>query len=343
MEIVLQNISKNYGDIVAVNNVSLECKHGELVALLGPSGCGKTTLLRIIAGLIPHEKGEVYFNGQNINLWSAQKRNAAMVFQNYALFPHLTVEQNIAYGLKARKIPKGKIKKRVELALERVELGGYGKRNIQELSGGQKQRVALSRALVVEPNILLFDEPLSNLDEKLRVSMRQEIRKIQREIGITSVYVTHDQGEAMAIADRIVVMNKGKIQQIATPDELYYKPFNSFVANFIGHPNLIELPVLKDENNQQFVKLFDKKISIVRQAEKVQVLLRTEEIRLTNKGIKAQVIWHENLGTIHRYKLRVVDKEIIADVLNRSSNKKLRCGESICFDFDEQSVQVLYN
>ncbi|TCO76862.1 ABC transporter ATP-binding protein [Marinisporobacter balticus] len=346
MEIVLKNIIKKYGDVAAVKNISLEVKQGELVALLGPSGCGKTTLLRIIAGLVPLDSGKIFFDGKDVTTWSSQQRNAAMVFQNYALFPYLNVEQNIAYGLKVRKRSKSEIEKRVRSLLERVALSGLEKRDIQELSGGQKQRVALARALVVEPNILLFDEPLSNLDEKLRVSMRQEIRKIQKDIGITSIYVTHDQKEALAIADRIVVMNKGEIQQIVKPDELYYKPANTFVASFIGHANLIEIPVLKDENNEKIAKLFGKIVKIDKLDEEIKniiALLRPEEIKLTNEGIQAKVIGHENLGSIYRYKVKVETYEIIVDVLNRRRNRILNIGDCVHLDFDEKSVHVLYN
>lgn len=349
MEIVLDNITKKYQDVVAVDKISLEFKQGELIALLGPSGCGKTTLLRIIAGLISHDEGKIYFNGKDISNWSAQKRNAAMVFQNYALFPHLSVEQNVGYGLKVKKLPKGQIHDKVKSVLERVELDGYEKRRIHELSGGQKQRVALARALVVEPNILLFDEPLSNLDEKLRVSMRQEIKKIQREIGITSVYVTHDQGEALAIADRIVVMNKGKIQQIAKPDELYYRPANSFVANFVGKANLIDCTLEKRKNNKAVIDLFGKKfeIDIAKdfQGDKITVLLRPEEIRImdSSTGVKALVKWKENLGIINRYKVEALGREIAMDVFNRRNYKSLEPGDNVNIDFDNDAVYILYD
>lgn len=345
MEIVLNDITKKYNDVVAVDSVSMVIKQGELLALLGPSGCGKTTLLRIIAGLISHDEGKIYFHDNDVSNYPAQKRNAVMVFQNYALFPHLSVEQNVAYGLKARKIKKKEINEKVQLALERVELGGLGKRRVQELSGGQKQRVALARALVVEPDILLFDEPLSNLDERLRVGMRQEIKKIQREMGITSVYVTHDQGEALAIADRIVVMNKGKIQQIATADELYYRPVNAFVASFVGQANLFNLIPQKKENNKNIVNLLGKNIEINNDfsGEKVTALLRPEEISIGDNGIKGIVKWKENLGNIIRYKIEVLKYEIFVDVLNRINFKSLDVGNVVYLDFNEKVVHILYN
>lgn len=347
MEIKLKNITKKYGDVVAVNDVSLKFKRGELVAFLGPSGCGKTTLLRVLAGLIPHNEGEIYFNDKDISNWSAQRRNTAMVFQNYALFPHMSVEQNIAYGLKARKLSKTEIKRKVELALEMVRLKDYGKRNIQQLSGGQKQRVALARALVVEPNVLLFDEPLSNLDEKLRVSMRREIKKIQKEIGITSVYVTHDQREALSIADKIVVMNNGKVQQIATPCELYNKPINSFVANFVGQANLFDVALDKRENDRGTINLFGKEIKLNikkdLKRDEITVLIRPEEFKIKENGIKAIVRWKENLGLINRYNVEVLGCEVRVDSLNKKSRKPLEIGDTIYLDFDEDAIHIIYD
>lgn len=347
MEIALKNITKKYKDVVAVDSVSLKINEGELVALLGPSGCGKTTLLRIIAGLIPLDNGKIFFNGKEINNWSAQKRNAVMVFQNYALFPHLTVEENVAYGLKVRKLSQNEIKSRVQSALKRVKLNRYEKRRIQELSGGQKQRVALARALVVEPSVLLLDEPLSNLDEKLRISMRQEIKKIQKELEITSIYVTHDQGEALAIADRIAVMNKGKIQQIASPNELYYNPKNSFVASFVGQANLINAVSEKKENNKAIIKLLGKTMEIDIEKEfkkkEIIVLLRPEEIRISDKGIKGIIKWKENLGMINRYKIDVLGIELTIDELNRRKHMPVEIGEEVYVDFNEEAIHVLYD
>lgn len=347
MEIVLKDITKKYKDVVAVDNVSLQIKEGELVALLGPSGCGKTTLLRIIAGLIPHDRGRIFFNGIDISNWPAQKRNAVMVFQNYALFPHLSVEQNVAYGLKVRKLSQREINTRVQSVLERVELNGYEKRRIQELSGGQKQRVALARALVVEPSVLLFDEPLSNLDEKLRISMRQEIKKIIKEMEITSIYVTHDQGEALAIADRIIVMNKGKIQQFATPNELYFNPKNSFVASFVGQANLINLTIEKREGNKGIAQLLGKRIKLDIKKEfkkkEIIVLLRPEELRISDKGIKGIVKWKENLGIINRYKVDVLGIELSVDELNRRNCTSIEQGQEVYIDFNEEAIHVLYD
>ncbi|MEM1773127.1 MAG: ABC transporter ATP-binding protein, partial [Desulfurococcaceae archaeon] len=231
--IMLENISKYYGSVVAVDDVSLKIDKGEFFAILGPSGCGKTTTLRIIAGFEVPDKGKVYFDDDDVTFLKPYKRNTAMVFQNYALWPHMTVYENVAYGLKIKRKELGlsdeEIKKRVDWALELVKLKGFENRYPLQLSGGQQQRVALARALVVQPRVLLLDEPLSNLDAKLRIEMREELKRLQKSLGITTIYVTHDQLEAMSMSDRISVMNKGKVIQVGTPKELYYSPRSIFV------------------------------------------------------------------------------------------------------------------
>ncbi|MCD6348969.1 MAG: ABC transporter ATP-binding protein, partial [Candidatus Korarchaeota archaeon] len=214
-------LTKVFGDVVAVDHVSLEIKHGEFFTLLGPSGCGKTTFLRTIAGLEMADEGRIYFDDQDITDLPAHLRGTGMVFQNYALWPHMNVFDNIAYGLKIRKVPKSEIEKKVKEVLKLVKLEGLEKRTPHQLSGGQQQRVALARALVINPRVLLFDEPLSNLDAKLRIEMRAELKRIQRDLGITAIYVTHDQEEAMSISDRIAVMNRGRVMQVGTPKEIY--------------------------------------------------------------------------------------------------------------------------
>ena len=238
-EVIIQNAVKRYGDFTALSNASLKIEKGEFFTLLGPSGCGKTTLLRMIAGFNSIEGGDFFFGDKRINDVPAHKRDIGMVFQNYAIFPHMTVEENVAYGLKARKTPRGEIDRRVKEALELVQILPLAKRKPSELSGGQQQRVALARALVIEPDVLLMDEPLSNLDAKLRVEMRSVIKRIQNDVGITTVYVTHDQEEAMAVSDRIAVMNGGVIQHVSTPKSIYQRPANQFVANFIGRSNTL--------------------------------------------------------------------------------------------------------
>jgi len=239
MGVNIKAITKKYDDFIAVNKANLDIQKGEFFTLLGPSGCGKTTLLRMIAGFNEITSGEIFVGGNKINDTPAHKRNIGMVFQNYAIFPHMSVFDNVAYGLKARKISKADIKEKVLHALDMVEMRDQATKEPSELSGGQQQRVALARSIVIHPEILLMDEPLSNLDAKLRVKMRATIKKLQSSLDITTVYVTHDQEEALAVSDRIAVMYKGSVQQIGTPEEIYSFPTNAFVANFIGTSNFI--------------------------------------------------------------------------------------------------------
>ena len=239
MNIQLKDIVKRFGTLEAVSHVSLEIRDGELFTLLGPSGCGKTTILRLIGGFHKPDNGEIYFDGKPVTSIPPYERNIGMVFQNYALWPHMTISNNITYGLKLKKIPKAEIAEKVSHVLKLVNLSGLENRYPGQLSGGQQQRVALARALVLNPDVLLLDEPLSNLDAKIRVQVRAEIRKLQKELGITTIYVTHDQEEALTLSDRIAVINLGKLMQIGTPRDLYDRPKNPFVADFIGINNLI--------------------------------------------------------------------------------------------------------
>ncbi|MCD6428121.1 MAG: ABC transporter ATP-binding protein [Desulfurococcales archaeon] len=234
VKVVLKNVSKKFGKVVAVDKVSLEVKDGELFTILGPSGCGKTTTLRIVAGFEFPDEGMVLFDDVDVTYWKPYKRGTAMVFQNYALWPHMSVFDNVAYGLRVRKLPRDEVRRRVMEVLELVGLKGLEDRYPLQLSGGQQQRVALARALVIEPKVLLLDEPLSNLDAKLRVKMREEIKRLQKRLGITTIYVTHDQEEAMSLSDRIAIMNNGRVAQIGRPKEVYMNPSNLFVATFIG-------------------------------------------------------------------------------------------------------------
>lgn len=236
----LEDIEKNFPGVRALNDVNLDINSGEFFTLLGPSGCGKTTLLRIIAGFYQQDRGSVFLDGRQIDRVPAYNRNTGMVFQNYAVFPHMTVFENVAFGLRNRKVPRDEIDRRVSKVLALARLSGYEKRTPDQLSGGQQQRVGLARAMVIEPQVLLMDEPLSNLDAKLRLEMREEIRDIQRQLGTTTLYVTHDQEEALVISDRIAVMNGGVVEQIGTPWEVYKHPESVFVASFVGHMNLIE-------------------------------------------------------------------------------------------------------
>ena len=261
VEVRLERVTKRFGKVVAVDDVSLDILNREIFTILGPSGCGKTTTLRIIAGFELPDSGRVFFDERDVTFEKPYRRGTAMVFQNYALWPHMTVYDNIAYGLKLRKLPKEEIRRRVKWVLELVGLVGLEKRFPLQLSGGQQQRVALARAIVVEPSVLLLDEPLSNLDAKLRIRMREEIVSLQRRLGITTIYVTHDQEEAMSISDRIAVMNEGKVYQVGSPMEVYMNPRNLFVATFIGRSNVLKGRVIGTTNGLYVASVGGQKVA----------------------------------------------------------------------------------
>ncbi len=305
----IENVVKKYGDVTIIPDLSVQIKNGEFFTLLGPSGCGKTTLLRMIAGFNSIEGGEIKFDDKVINQISAHKRNIGMVFQNYAIFPHLTVRQNVEYGLKIRRINKQEMKKKVDEILEVVKISDYQDRLPERLSGGQQQRVALARAIVIHPNVLLMDEPLSNLDAKLRIEMRSAIREVQKKVGITTVYVTHDQEEALAISDRIAIMNEGVIQQIGTPEKIYTRPNNVFVSTFIGHSNLFYGTYGKDAQGH-FVQFKDGyKVHVpdlredVKEGTKVTISVRPEEFIISEEGIKVRIKERTFLGKHTNYQL----------------------------------------
>ncbi|HCF94397.1 MAG TPA: spermidine/putrescine ABC transporter ATP-binding protein [Verrucomicrobia bacterium] len=243
MEVRFDRVTKRFGSVVAVDDVSFAVSTGELFFLVGPSGCGKTTILRTVAGFYQPDAGAVWFGDRKMDGVPAHKRNAGMVFQNYALWPHMTVGQNVAYGLRVRGLSREEVRRRVDQALDVVRMPGYADRLPNQLSGGQQQRVALARALVIEPDVLLFDEPLSNLDAKLRLEMREEIQSLHQRLGITTIYVTHDQKEALSLADRMAVMRGGRVEQVGSPREVYRRPANAFIADFIGEANLVEARV----------------------------------------------------------------------------------------------------
>ncbi|MFH1538266.1 MAG: ABC transporter ATP-binding protein [bacterium] len=243
MRLELDNVTKRFGDTVAVSGLSLTVEPGELFFLLGPSGCGKTTCLRMVAGFETPDEGRVLFDGRDATHTPSHRRNAGMVFQHYALFPHLTARQNVEYGLRFRNMPKAERRRRAEELLDALQIGGLAARQPAQLSGGQQQRVALARALVIRPDILLLDEPLSNLDARLRTEMREEIRRLHALFGYTGLYVTHDQEEALSLADRLAVMRGGRIEQAGTPEEVYSRPRSAFVARFVGDSNVIEATV----------------------------------------------------------------------------------------------------
>jgi len=281
VNIKLKNINKNFGEVAAAKSVNLFIEDGEFFTLLGPSGCGKTTIMRMIAGLEYPDEGTILFDGKDVTKEPSFKRNTGMVFQNYALWPHMSVEENVAYGLKIRKFNEAEIKKRVTEALEQVKLTGMGKRFPTQLSGGQQQRVALARVLVINPSVLLLDEPLSNLDAKLRVEMREEIKELQKRLGITTVYVTHDQEEALIISDRIAVQNKGEIKQIGTPLEIYDHPKDVFIATFIGKGTLLQGSISEKNkvNVDNYYLSYTNNLEL-KEGDKVNVLIRPESFVL---------------------------------------------------------------
>lgn len=312
--IVINDVIKRYGDNTVIPDLSLNIKNGELFTLLGPSGCGKTTLLRMIAGFNSIEGGTISFDDKVINDIPAHKRNIGMVFQNYAIFPHMTVNENVKYGLKLRKISKDEMEKRLDEILNVVKIKEYKDRLPENLSGGQQQRVALARAIVIHPDVLLMDEPLSNLDAKLRIEMRSAIKNIQRHVGITTVYVTHDQEEALAISDRIAIMKEGVIQQVGEPFEIYSRPRNVFVATFIGRSNIFDGKFSK-VNNTDFVEFSNGyAVSIklkdeVKSGSKVKITVRPEEfiISTDNDGLKGKVISATFLGKYMDYVVKLED------------------------------------
>ncbi|MGD2175388.1 MAG: ABC transporter ATP-binding protein [Candidatus Brocadiaceae bacterium] len=246
--VALREVTKHYGETVAVEDVSFEVRRGELFFLLGPSGCGKTTILRMIAGFLKPDHGAVFFDDRSIDTVPPHRRNTGMVFQNYALWPHMTVAENVAYGLRERKVDRAQRERRVAEALQTVRMSKFRERMPNQLSGGQQQRIALARALVIEPDVVLMDEPLSNLDARLRLEMRNEIRRIHEETGITMIYVTHDQKEALSMAERVAVMSMGRVEQVGDPRSVYRRPLNRFVAEFVGEANMIEGTLLATDS-----------------------------------------------------------------------------------------------
>ncbi|MFO7990497.1 MAG: ABC transporter ATP-binding protein [Desulfotignum sp.] len=284
-----QGIEKRFGDLVAVQPMDLDIAEGSFVTLLGPSGCGKTTLLRMLAGLEPLTRGDIFIKGKRINDTPIHKRNLGMIFQNYALFPHKTIFDNVAFGLKYRDVSKTVMKEKVEKALETVRLPGVGSRMPSQLSGGQQQRIALARAIVIEPDVLLMDEPLSALDENLREDMRREIDNLQMELGVTTIFVTHDQREALSMSDKVVVMKDGFIQQQGEPEEVYNNSINHFVADFLGHSNFLKAQVKTRKNGNYEVELADGSTCLASPVgefevtENAEIVIRAQKMTLGNK------------------------------------------------------------
>ncbi|MBR6186513.1 MAG: ABC transporter ATP-binding protein [Clostridia bacterium] len=346
VSINFDHVVKRYGDNVIIPDLSLQVKEGEFFTLLGPSGCGKTTLLRMVAGFNSIEGGTISFDSQVINDIAPSKRNIGMVFQNYAVFPHMTVRKNVEFGLKNRKLPKEEIKKRVDDILDTVKITQYADRLPERLSGGQQQRVALARAIVIRPNLLLMDEPLSNLDAKLRIEMRNAIKLIQNEVGITTIYVTHDQEEAMAVSDRIAVMNNGVIQHISSPKSIYQRPANLFVANFIGHSNTLKAKA--DVQGKKLVFENGYALSYDGFSEKakdgdVKVSVRPEEFviqQADRPGVPATVKSSIFLGLMTTYFVELFSGETVEITDVSSISNILPNGTKVSLTFDAEKINV---
>lgn len=337
--LVVGGLTRQFGAVVALDDFNLNVAKGELVALLGPSGCGKTTALRIIAGLEKSNSGRVQLNSKDITNEPAHVRNMGMVFQAYSLFPHLSVAENVAFGLKMRKVSKSVRNKKIDTILELVGLDHHHKRFAHQLSGGQQQRVALARALVIEPEVLLLDEPLSALDAQVRTNLREEIRRLQLELGTTTLFVTHDQEEAMAISDRVGVMNKGKLEQIDTPDTLYNKPATEFVGTFVGTMN--HLPTKLVDGH---ISLFGQNIDALKSGNEsgnVIALIRPEAITVTTDGTKnAIVVTRSFLGASSRVTCKMTDGTLVEALMTSAATGDLHPGSEVQLHILSREVLV---
>ena len=350
-EVRLVGLTKTFttstrGEVRAVQNVNLIIEPGEFVTLLGPSGCGKTTLLRMVAGFEMPTAGKILIGSEDVITKTPDKRDLGMVFQNYALFPHLNVFQNIAYGLKMQKRSAAEIKERVLDGLKTVRMDDFADRVPAQMSGGQQQRVALIRALVMHPGVLLFDEPLSNLDAKLRLYMREEIRKIQKEVGITTIYVTHDQSEAMAMSDKVVILKDGIIQQVGTPQEVYQTPRNEFVANFIGKANVLDAAVVSKTDDSTVINLEGYQYALPRPTawnagDKVRVVIRPEAVNMGKNEIGADVIKTVYMGVSQDYWLSIQGKEFEVSDYNPSAKEIYQAGQKTGIGLDGRSLHIL--
>jgi ABC-type Fe3+/spermidine/putrescine transport system ATPase subunit len=348
VEVKLQNIVKTFGETVALKGIDLDIKHGELFTLLGPSGCGKSTTLRIIAGLEYPDSGKIYFGDEEVTYLPSHQKGAVLVFQNYALWPHMTVFDNVAYGLKLKGMSREEVRKKVEWALELIKLKGFENRYPTQLSGGQQQRVAIARALVVEPKVLLLDEPLSNLDAKLRLEMRSEIRRIQRELGITVIYVTHDQEEAMAISDRIAVMNVGTVEQVGTPKEIYETPRTEFVASFMGKTNVVPAKVVErngDRVTVEFESFRMEGLHYTGDSDTVVLVIRPERIRLNPVENGVSLTGTVDLVEYYGFFVEVIglfgETRLIARTISDRGLEGLKPTKPVTFYIEKDDVIVL--
>ncbi len=340
-----ENVTKKFGEVVALKPLSLDITPGTLVTLLGPSGCGKTTTLRLIAGLESASEGRILIGGQDVTHLSATYRKVSMVFQSYALFPHMTVLENVGYGLSVKGMLKAEVKARAEAGLETVGLKDFGARLPSELSGGQQQRVAVARAIVLEPEVLLLDEPLSNLDAKLRRHVREEIRQIQQRLGLTAVYVTHDQEEAMAVSDRIIVMKNAEIAQEGTPHDLYDRPANAFIADFIGDANLIDVEVTKSGAETE-IALQGRRLTLPLASTTTgpaKMVLRPHHIHLSHEAepdrLPAEVTYAAWLGNSVQYTLSTAVGAIFA--IAPPQPLPFRQGDSVHLGFGVEDVRLV--
>ncbi|MFO7323453.1 MAG: ABC transporter ATP-binding protein [Chloroflexota bacterium] len=346
MDVSVENLTKKFGSVIGVDSLNLDIREGEFVAFLGPSGCGKTTTLLMIAGIYKPTTGVIRFGNEVVNNVAPKDRNIGMVFQSYALYPHMTVFDNIAYPLKLKKIPKKEQQARVQRVADAMGIGHLLDRRPGQLSGGQQQRVALARALVKEPDILLFDEPLSNLDARLRLTMRGEIKQLQKRLGITSIYVTHDQVEALTMADRIAVMNLGKLQAFDTPEALYHRPKTLFIAEFIGNPpmNLLKAELTRSNGDLAAqastltLGIGKERAAMLNNAPKqVIVGVRPEDITLTNEGgIEGTVIVVEPLGREDMLDVQVGDQRLIALA---DTELRIKAGDKVRLRVDVDELQ----
>ena len=345
-EVKFENITKKFNETVAVDNISCNFEAGTLTTLLGPSGCGKTTSLRIIAGLERATEGKILIDNEDVTILPATDRDVSMVFQSYALFPHMSVIENVSYGLKMINVKKEEYTEKSIETLKLVNLEGYENRMPSELSGGQQQRVAVARAIVLKPKVLLFDEPLSNLDAKLRRQVREDIREIQQKLGVTTIYVTHDQEEALAISDKVIVMNNAVIAQEGSPKDLYNNPKNKFVANFIGDANVVSAEIESKEGNSYKLKLAEMKINIINDENisgKISVALRPEKINIQKNiienSIKGKVTNSSFVGNSYQY---IVNSNIgkIYVVSNDTINI-FNINDEVFLSFDEKEVKIL--